>query len=424
MISSNPYFDIIAICGIVIISYIFGWVSKHTKVPSVLLLIALGVGIQFGLREFNISLGSNIFNVLQLLGIVGLIMIVLEAALDLRLTKDKQSLIIKSFFIAMFALIGSSVAIAWLFTYFLAFEFYTAFIYAMPLSIMSSAIIIPSVSRLAPKKKEFMIYESTFSDILGIMLFYFVIGSEENALAADIVQEVVINVGLTVGLSILASYLLVLLFQRITENARLFLLISVLIMLYAIGKMFHLSSLIVILVFGLTLSNYKLFFFGKLRKLIDVEVLKRINKEFHLVTLESAFVVRTFFFVVFGLTLDLQSLLNVNTAIISISITAALYIIRFICLRPFMKSILPELFIAPRGLITVLLFFAIPPGFIQETFSSGLLLYPILITGVVMTAGMIWKGGEAEDVDHLQFADLKALDDELQQLMQKSSKQP
>ncbi len=424
MISSNPYFDIIAICGIVIVSYAFGWISKHTKIPSVLLLIVLGVGIQFALKEFNISLGSKVFSLLQLLGIVGLIMIVLEAALDLRLTKDKRSLIIKSFVIALLALIGSSIAIAWLFTHFLLFEFYTAFIYAIPLSIMSSAIIIPSVSRLAPKKKEFMIYESTFSDILGIMLFYFAIGTDESAVATDIIQEVSINIGLTVGLSVLTSYLLVLLFQRITENARLFLLISVLIMLYAIGKMFHLSSLIVILVFGLTLSNYKLFFFGKLRALINVEVLKRINKEFHLVTLESAFVVRTFFFVVFGMTLDLQSLLDVDTAIVSLSVTAALYVIRFICLRPFMKSILPELFIAPRGLITVLLFFAIPPAFAQESFSGGLLLYPILITGIVMTGGMIWKGGEAEDVDHLQFANLKALDDELQQLMQKSSKQP
>lgn len=416
MISNNPYIDIIAICGIVIISYAFGWISKHTKIPSVLLLIALGVAIQFVLMEFHITLGPNLFNLLQLLGIVGLIMIVLEAALDLKLTKDKRSLIIKSFVIALLSLVGSSLAIAWLLTHFLSFTFYIALIYAIPLSIMSSAIIIPSVSQLAPKKKEFMIYESTISDILGIMLFYFVIGSSEDAKATAIIQEVAINIGLTIGLSVLASYLLVLLFQRITENARLFLLISVLIMLYAIGKIFHLSSLIVILVFGLTLSNYKLFFFGQLRKLINVDILKGINKEFHLVTLESAFIVRTFFFVVFGLTLDLQSLLNINTAIISLSITVALYVIRYICLRPFMKSILPELFIAPRGLITVLLFFAIPPAFMQENFSSGILLYPILITGAVMTAGMIWKGSEPADVDELHFADLKELDNELTQL--------
>lgn len=416
MISGDTYYDIIAICCIVIISYSFSVISKYTKIPSVLLLIVLGVGIQFLLKELDISLGNNVFSLLQLLGIVGLIMIVLEAALDLRLTKDKRTLIIKAFFIALIALLGSCFAIAWLLHYFLSFSYYTAFIYAIPLSIMSSAIIIPSVNQLSDKKKEFMIYESTFSDILGIMIFYFAIGNNESTLPMDLVKEVAINVSLTIGLSIIASYFLVLLFQRITENAHLFLLISALILLYSIGKVFHLSSLIVILVFGLTLSNYKIFFAGKLRRFIDETVLIRINKEFHLVTLESAFVVRTFFFVVFGLTLDLQSLLNINTLIISLSITAVLYLIRFICLRPFFKNILPELFIAPRGLITVLLFFGIPPIFVQDNFSSGILLYTILITGVIMTVGMIWKGDEPEDVDRLEFTDLKQLDEELTRL--------
>lgn len=416
MISGNTYFDIIAICCVVIISYGFSILAKYTKIPSVLMLIVLGVGIQFLFKEFNIALSENIFSLLQLLGIVGLIMIVLEAALDLKLTKDKSALIAKAFFIALIALLGSTISIAWILNYFLSFDYYTAFIYAIPLSIMSSAIIIPSVNQLSGKKKEFMIYESTFSDILGIMIFYFAIGNSASTAPMDLVKEVAINVGLTIGLSIIASYLLVLLFQRITENARLFLLISALILLYSIGKVFHLSSLIVILVFGLTLSNYKIFFAGKLRRFIDETVLIRINKEFHLVTLESAFVVRTFFFVVFGLTLDLQSLLNINTAIISVSITAALYLIRFICLRPFFKSILPELFIAPRGLITVLLFFGIPSMFIQDNFSSGILLYTILITGVVMTVGMIWVGNEPEDVDRLEFTNLKQLDEELQKL--------
>ena len=81
-----------------------------------------------------------------------------------------------------------------------------------------------------------------------------------------------------------------------------------------------------------------------------------------------------------------------------------------------MKSILPELFLAPRGLITVLLFFAIPSIFVQESFSSGILLYTILITGVIMTVGMIWKGDEPADVDELEFTDIKELDEELEKL--------
>ena len=413
MITQNIYFDIVIISGVIIISYSFGWLSKVTRIPSVLLLILFGIGCQFAMRYFGLHLGSSVFNLLQLLGIVGLIMIVLEAALDLRLTAEKSSMIFKAFAVAFLALAFSAIGLAYIIQYFLQFEFYIALIYAIPLSIMSSAIIIPSVKRLSESKKEFMIYESTFSDILGIMFFYFAIGTPREATAFSIVQEVGLNILITVGLSVVISYLLVLIFQKIEESARLFLLISILIALYAIGKLFHLSSLIVILIFGLALSNYKLFFSGKLRSLIDANVLKKINKEFHLVTLESAFVVRTFFFVVFGMTLDLMSLLDAQTALISVSLVAALYAARIFCLRLFMKNITPAWFIAPRGLITVLLFFGIPAEFTQNNFSNGILLYAILLTGLVMTLGMIFYEDEADDVEELHFDNLAKLDSEL-----------
>jgi NhaP-type Na+/H+ or K+/H+ antiporter len=382
-------------------------------VPSVLLLIILGIGCQFLLRKLDLNVSPRVMDLLELLGIVGLIMIVLEAALDLKLTKEKRMLVVKAFAVAFLALAGSSAAISFIIIHFLNFSFYTSMVYAIPLSVMSSAIIIPSVKQLPEHKKEFMIYESTFSDILGIMLFYFVIDANENATTTSTIMEVSVNVGITIFLSVILSYLLVLIFQRIRDNARLFLLISVLIMLYSIGKIFHLSSLIVILVFGLALSNYKLFFSGKLKKFINDDILKDINKEFHLVTLESAFVVRTFFFVVFGITLDLQSLFNIETAIISLSVVAALYVVRFILLRLFFKDILTELFIAPRGLITILLFFGIPAKYLQDSFSSGILLYTILFTGIIMTVGLMLHKDEAADVNDLSFESLADLDREL-----------
>ena len=51
-----------------------------------------------------------------------------------------------------------------------------ALMLTIPLSILSSAIILPSIEDLNEKKKEFMIYESTFSDIIGIVAFYAVLG--------------------------------------------------------------------------------------------------------------------------------------------------------------------------------------------------------------------------------------------------------
>ena len=152
----------------------------------------------------------------------------------------------------------------------------------------------------------------------------------------------------------------------------------------------HLSSLIIILVFGLIVKNVNLFFPGKTKIFLENERMQQIYHELHIVTLETAFVVRTFFFVIFGITIVLSSLLSVNVAIVSLLIIASIYIIRFLVLIVFVgKDMLPQLFIAPRGLITVLLFYAIPMKAQIEGFESGILLFVIIATSLVMTWAMI-----------------------------------
>ena len=411
----SSYETIIAVAAVIIFSYIFTTISKRTNIPSVLLLIILGVAINRGLESLNdMKLGDDLFSLLEILGIVGLIMIVLEAALDLELTKEKRPLIIKSFFVALVGLLGSIAAIAYTLNFFLIPDLFTALVYAVPLSIMSSAIIIPSVASLSHSKKEFMIYESTFSDILGIMFFYFLIGNAETQNTQAIILDIVVNISVTILLSVVVSYALVLLFQKLESDVKLFLLIAVLILMYSIGKKFHLSSLVVILIFGLVLNNYKLFFKGRLEKWINESTFKQVLKDFHVVTLESAFVVRTFFFVIFGMTLDLSALLDLEVAMISLSIILSLYVVRFICLKIFgVKSIFPELFVAPRGLITILLFFSIPDEYIFVEFNSGILLFTILASSLIMTFGLITNKDQGEEVDELNFPDWEELDKEI-----------
>lgn len=189
----------------------------------------------------------------------------------------------------------------------------------------------------------------------------------------------------------IASYAIILIFQKIKSQVKLFLLIAVLLLLYALGKKMHLSSLIIILIFGLVIANMKLFFQGKLKKFLHYEKAHHIYHELHIITAETAFVVRTFFFVVFGLTIVVSSLFNINVAIISSLIIASIYAIRFVILRIFIgKDILPQLFIAPRGLITVLLFYAIPEEAQIATFEPGILLFVIIGTSLIMTAAMIY----------------------------------
>lgn len=395
----NPYLLIIGIASVIILSFFFNIISKKTNIPSVLLLIGLGMGLKAwmhakGIIDKDLKLDS----ILEIIGNVGLVMIVLEAALDLKLEKEKTGLILKSFIVANLGIAGSMFALAGFFMYiFPSTTLYTAIVYAIPLSIMSSAIIIPSVGRLTGKKKEFMVYESTFSDILGIMVFYFMIGADGGAGNGSLFWEIFLNIVGTVVLSLIVAYVMVYLFQHLQMQVKLFLIIGVLLLLFALGKYFHLSSLLLILAFGLVLNNTEVFFQGRLAKIFDAEKVKPILHDFHTLTLESAFLIRTFFFVIFGLSISVASLYNLEVAINSLVIVAIFYVIRFILLKVFAKEFLfPEVFIAPRGLITVLLFFVLlkNDSFTIANFDTGLLLYPILISSMIMMFALITYRGE------------------------------
>lgn len=395
----ETYTLIIGISLIIIISFFFNIVAKKTNIPSVLLLIGLGVLLQFLPGKYNTEVYANL-STLEIIGNVGLVMIVLEAALDLHLTRDKRGLILNSFLVGIIALVASTFAIAGLIYYTIPGamgHFYNCMIYAIPLSIMSSAIIIPSVGGLIGKKKEFMVYESTFSDILGIMFFYFMIQSADKDGFQEVAIYIGINIVVTVVVSVILSYAMVFIFQRLRSQVKLFLVISVLMLTYALGKSFHLSSLLIILAFGLVLNNTQLFFRGRMSSWINEEKVKPILKDFHLLTLESAFIIRTFFFVIFGMFITLDSILDPRVALVSIAIIAILYAVRFIVLKAVVqRDITPQLYIAPRGLITILLFFVISghPEFTIENFDTGILLFVILISSVVMTIALIIYRGE------------------------------
>lgn len=399
----NPYLSIILFSAVIILSFFFNIIAKRTNIPSVLMLIGLGMIIKglmnmTELRDKDLGIDS----VLEILGNIGLVMIVLEAALDLRIEKDKLGLLFRSLAVSILCLAGCIFGISGLFIYiFPGTDFFSASIYAVPLSIMSSAIIIPSVGSLNGVKKEFMVYDSTFSDILGIMVFYFMLG-EEGTAGGTSMGGIFWNIVVTFLMSILVAYGLVYIFQHLKMQVKLFLIIAVLLLMFALGKYFHLSSLITILMFGLVLNNTNVFFPGRFARFFNREAVAPVIHDFHNLTLESAFLVRTFFFVLFGISISLASLYDWRVAVNGICISLILYAVRYLVLRFIAKDhLFPELFIAPRGLITVLLFFVIlkDPRVNIPNFDPGLLLYPIIITSVIMTIGLItYRGEKVKDV--------------------------
>lgn len=404
----NAYGLVIGGSLVIILSYFANLLAKRTNIPSVLVLIGMGIAIREGLNAMGLNSIPFESLVLELLGTVGLIFIVLEAALELELTREKMPLIIKSATMALLALLGSSAAIAAFLVTSMDMPLFEAWVYAIPLSIMSSAIIIPSVSGIAANDREFMVYESTFSDIFGIMAFYLLLGNSAAESTNSIILSIGTNLLVTFILAVIVSYVLVYVLQKITSSVKLFLSIAVLLLIYSVQKLLHLSPLVLILIFGLMLNNHRLFFpnWNSTRKwlkflpspakLLDDHRMHELHRDYHLLTLETAFVIRTFFFVLFGMTVSLLALTDLHVITEGLIICCILFGVRILSLLIFQrKRLFPLLYIAPRGLITILLFFQIQGAyseFSQPQFDQGILLVIILVTSIIMTIALVQNG--------------------------------
>lgn len=384
----DPYQILIALSIITIVSYLFNIISERLKIPSVILLIGCGVLLQ-SVSEYY---GQRMIiprTILELLGVIGLIMIVLEGALDLKITKEKKKLITQSFLVAGCVLLITTIAIADILHIFLNLRLVKALPYAVAMGVISSAIAIPSVNKFDLAKKEFIIYESTFSDILGIMLFNYVIA---NSLLSLVTVGVFIwNLILITVISILSTLLLMLLFKYLKGHIKVFLILAILMLVYSLSKQLHLPSLFFILVFGLVLNNSEPFLKGKIQKFLHPEKLLSVNSELKIMTAELAFLIRTFFFLLFGYSIDMSLIFNSTVLITGSMIMVVIMIIRYVFLRYISQTnIFPELFIAPRGLITIILFYSIPPHLVSNKFNEGVLSFVILASGVIMMLGILF----------------------------------
>lgn len=386
----SSYIYIIAACLLIIISYLYNLFSQKTGIPAVLLLILTGVAIREVLIYYNASI-SIPHSTVEMFGIIGLIIIVLEAGLDLRVSKKKIKLIRNAFFSSLVIFILSAAACTAMLYYYLEEPFIHCLVYAIPLSVVSSAIVIPSISHFEEEKKEFLVYETSFSDIIGIMLFNYVIAG--NLLQIANIAKFFGSVALAIILSVVLSVLILFMLTRIKTKIRFFLVFAMLIFLYAGGKMLHLPALFIILLFGLIVSNWQLPMFKKFYHWMSFKQVSEVGGLLHALTAETSFLIRTFFFFIFGLTIDLRLMLDIEVLFAGSLIVLVLFVIRFIYLRFFLHAhIFPELFFMPRGLITILLFYSIPEFYQLSKFNSGILFFVILTTSVIMTIGTISYG--------------------------------
>ena len=136
---------------------------------------------------------------------------------------------------------------------------------------------------------------------------------------------------------------------------------------------------------------------------------------FTVLTIEGTFLIRSLFFLIFGYLLDTQELLNPTTAIWAVAMLGAFILVRAIQLAVSRIPITPLLYVAPRGLITILLFLYITPENSIVIANKSLIVQVIVLSVLVMTFGMMFgpDGNEdllEEDPEHTIDQHLESVD--------------
>lgn len=378
---------VVLLALVLVAAYGAAVLARRWRVPAALLLMALGL-LAAGLYP-NVYAGP-VRQGLEVLGTLGLILIVLEGALDLRLTRARLPLIRRAAGVAVAVTVLTSGLIALGLHLWAGAPVKGALLAGVAFGIVSSAILIPSVTHLADEQREFLTYESVISDILGILLFSIVLEAE--ALNLQLVWGLLGKLVATLLLSGAGAVLLTYLLDWVAGRHRFTLIVALMVLVYAAGKWLHLPTLMAVLFFGLLINNL-----DRLREALpalrlptlphaDVEELRMLNEE-------GAFVIRSFFFVLLGYSIEPAGLVEAQALAVAGGLLLAIYAARGLVVA---LSRQPGggrvALLAPRGLVSIILYVSIPPALAPAAVGPAVLGLVVLATAVVMLLGLMGEG--------------------------------
>lgn len=366
-------------------------ICRRGGIPSVIVLVASGLVAKPVLDSFGWQIPWT-GALISVVGTIGLVLIVLEGALDIELRRERLRLIGVTLVMACAGFAACLLVFAVLTWLALEISPVQALLLACPLAVISSAVAIPSSSFLPDKLREFVVYESSMSDIIGVLVFFSLLGSDGGFTGALI--NLVGGGVVSLLLSLLCAIILLLVLLRLDGHIRYMPLLAGLFALYAAGKLLHLSPLIMVLFLGLLLNKPELVTrFPPFHRWVDEEYQATLS-EFKSLVVELTFVVRGFFFVLLGYWTDLSDLASPWAWLWAALVVTVVYASRFALLGMLVGTASARLlgWIAPRGLITVLLFLQARESFAVPGYFNGAVMLVVLISSTMIVITRFTKG--------------------------------
>ena len=351
--------SIIAFVGILVfLAHLFTGIFSRTKIPDVLFLIIIGICIGPVLGLSSPALFGAVGPVFT---IITLIIILFESGLTLKLRTIRSAfggamtLAPLSFFSTMGIVAG---LVLWL----TDLEVLPAFILGAIVGSTSEAVIIPLIRQLKVKEdtQTLLSVESSVNDVLSIIITVtlveaYIIGKFD---IASVSGDLIASFLVAIIFGVIGAFIWSILLNRIhvIKNA-MFTTPAFVFVIFGIVETLGFSGAIAALSFGITLGNIESINLSIFRPSSTKEPVGLTETE-KVFFSEVAFLLKTFFFVYLGLSLEL---ISEQLIIISLVLTVIAFVLRIPATRLSLRRSLPlkdmsiVAVMVPKGLAAVVL---------------------------------------------------------------------
>jgi cell volume regulation protein A len=376
--------------GMVFLAHLFSAIFVRTRIPDIIFLIIIGICIGPVLGWVSPSLFGPVGSIFTT---ITLVIILFEGGIALRIASIRSVLGRATLlsFLAFFFTMGVAAGLGiWL----LDLEIIPAFILGAIVGSTSEAVVIPMVRQLDVEEgtRTLLSVESTVNDVLSIVITIalvqaytagkFEIAYVSGHLALSFFVAIIIGIAGAFIWSLLLNRI------RIIKNA-IFTTPAFVFIIYGAVETLGFSGAIAALSFGITIGNIERLSIPFFKKHVEAVGLSETEKIFFS---EVAFLLKTFFFIYMGISMQLISSWFIIVAFIFV---IAAFFVRVLAVRVSVKRATPSrditlmMVMIPKGLAAVVLAGiplkeGIAGGDIIQNITYGAIIFSIIITSLLV----------------------------------------
>jgi cell volume regulation protein A len=398
---------IIAVVGIIIfLAHLFTGLFNRIMVPDVLFLIVLGICLG---PILGILPPSLFIEIGPIFATITLIIILLECGFTLKLS-TLRTVVPGAMALALVIFPLSMAIITGLALWLTDLELLPALILGAIIGSTSEAIVIPLVRQLKIEEKSqaLLSVESTVTAVLSIIFALTLIDTYQlgQFQVLDVAGSLIASFLVAIGLGVAGAFIWSLFLNRIRHvKNTMFTTAACVFVIFGVVELLGFNGPIAALAFGITLGNLKPMPFPFFKKGLRLESggLTEVEKAFFG---EIAFLLKTFFFIYLGISLEM---ISTELMILAAVFTVIIFLLRLVAVRLTVGGTAPAkdasfiAVMAPRGLTAIVLVAIVCQ---QEILGGELiksLTYGVVLFSVVLTSLLVLLSDKTRLSDGLSY---------------------